>query len=190
MPNRFAAAALALAVALATPALSGPLVDAATKAEAAIAAGDFDAWFAANETLRDTAWTSGGLHLANVFATTGDAPGFGAYDLRPDTTYAAGEPIYLYVEPRGYGYGDLGNGMLEIAFDIDLKVLDSGGTVLLDQKSFTNFSVQTRVKARELMINLTANLTGAPPGDYTLEFTLNDKYGGQSASFTNDITIQ
>jgi hypothetical protein len=184
MRSTFTSIGLALAVVLATPAFSGPLTDAAAAAD------DFEAWYAANEVLLETAWTAAGLHFGNLVATTGDATGYGSYEARADTVYAAGEPIHLYVEPRGYGYGDLGGGFHEISFDIDLRVLDPAGAVLVEQPSFANFVVKSMAQARELMVNLTASLDGAPAGNYTLEFTFHDRHGGESASFTNDITIK
>lgn len=182
--------AAAMAVAISTPLHAGPLADAAAKAEAAITAGDFDAWYAANDALLDAAWSAGGLHFGNLVATTGDATGYGAYEPRANAVYAVSEPIYLYVEPRGYGYGDIGNGVSEIAFDIDLRLLDRSGTMLFEQPDFAQFVVKTKAHARELMVNLTTTLDGAPPGDYTLEFNFRDRHSDQTAKFTNDITIQ
>ncbi|WP_309664957.1 hypothetical protein [Tabrizicola sp.] len=175
---------------IAAPALSGPLTDAAASADAAIAAGDFDAWYAANEVLIETAWNAAGLHFGNLVATTGPATAYGAYEPRASTVYAAGEPVELYIEPRGYGYGDLGGGQLEIAFDIDLRVLEPSGSVVMEQENFANFVVKTRARSRELMVNLTATFDGAPAGNYTLEFTFKDRHSDQTASFTNDITLQ
>ena len=182
--------AFSLATGLAAPLAAGALADAAAKAEAAIAAGDFDAWYAANETLLDAAWTAGGLHFGTLVATTGDATGYGAFAPRANTIYTASEPIHLYVEPRGYGYGDLGGGQFEIAFDIDLRMLDRAGTELFAQPDFSQFVVPTKAHARELMVNLTTTLDGAPPGDYTLEFTFRDRHSDQTAMVTNDITIK
>jgi len=180
----------AVLAALCAPAQAGDIVDAAAKAEAAIAAGDFDAWYAANEVLLAAAWTAGGLHFGSLFAVTAAVTSFGEFVPRDDTVYAANEAIHLYVEPRGYGYGDLGAGQFEIAFDIDLRVLDPAGAVMLEQPNFGAFTVKSTARARELFVNLTATLDGAPAGDYTLEFIFRDKHSDQTASFTNDVTIQ
>lgn len=182
--------ALLLALGLAAPVLAGPVTDAAAEAEAAVAADDFDAWYQANEALLEAAWTLPGLHFGNLAMTTVPAPMYGNYEERADTVYAADEPILIYAEPRGYGYGDVGGGMLEIAFGVDLRVLDPAGTVLLELPEFSTFTVQTRTRSRELMFNLSVSLDGAPPGDYQLEFTFNDRHGGQSDSFTSNITIK
>ena len=190
MRSILSTAALLLALSLATPIVAGPVTDAATKVEAAAANDDFDIWYQANEALLEAAWNVPGLHFGNIANTTVPAPVYGNFEERADTVYTAGEPILIYVEPRGYGYGDVGGGMLEIAFGIDLRVLDPAGTVLLEMPDFNNFTLQTRARARELMFNLTVSLDGAPPGDYQLEFTFNDRNGGQSDSFTSNITIK
>ncbi|OYW61326.1 MAG: hypothetical protein B7Z10_04940 [Rhodobacterales bacterium 32-66-7] len=183
-------APLMLALGLAAPVLAGPVTDAATAVETAAAADDFNAWFQANEALLEAAWTVPGLHFGNIVNTTVPAPVYGNFEERADTVYAPGEPILIYAEPRGYGYGDIGGGMLEIAFGVDLRVLDPAGTVLLEMPEFSTFTLQSRAKARELMFNLSVSLDGAPPGDYQLEFTFNDRYGGQSDSFVSNITIK
>ena len=80
--------------------------------------------------------------------------------------------------------------MSEIAFDIDLRLLDRSGTMLFEQPNFAQFVVKTKAHARELMVNLTTTLDGAPAGEYTLEFNFRDRHSDQTAKFTNDITIQ
>jgi hypothetical protein len=166
------------------------LTEAATAAEAALAAQDFEAWSSATAALDDAVWTAGGLYIDEVVATLAPATGFGLYDARPDGPYAPGEPIYLYVQPKGYGYGDAGGGVNEIAFDIDLQIQDPSGEVLLEQKDFMQFVVNTRAKARELMVTLTTSLDGAPAGDYAPVYTLRDRHSDQQASFTHNISIQ
>jgi len=183
-------AALLVSLGGVAPVLAGPVTEAATKVEAAAAADDFAAWYEANEALLEAAWNVPGLHFGNIANTTVPAPAYGNFEERADTVYAVGEPILIYAEPRGYGYGDVGGGMLEIAFGIDLRVLDPAGTVLLEMPDFSNFTLQTRAQARELMFNLTVSLDGAPPGDYQLEFTFNDRHGGQSDSFISNVTIR
>jgi hypothetical protein len=155
MRSMLSTAAL-LALGLATPVLAGPVTDAATKVEAAAAVDDFDAWYEANDALLEAAWNVPGLHFGNIANTTVPAPVYGNFEERADTVYAASEPILIYAEPRGYGFGDVGGGMLEIAFGVDVRVLDPAGTVILEMPDFSSFSLQTRAQARELMLNLTS----------------------------------
>ena len=108
---------------LAAPA--GDLSDAAAAVEAAVAAQDFAAWQAAEARLDELLWYSAGLHFGTLTLVSAPASGYRMYDSRADNLYAQGEPILLYAEPRGYGYGTLDTGQLQIAFDIDLTVKDT-----------------------------------------------------------------
>ncbi|MCB6177568.1 hypothetical protein LHP98_05415 [Rhodobacter sp. Har01] len=182
-------AALA-AVSLTLPVQAGPVADAAAAVEAAVAAGDFAAWQAANGTLLTEAWFAPGLHFNRLILTAAPASGYGSYEARPNSTYGRGEDIFVYAEPEGYGFGDLGGGKLEIAFDIDLRVLDPAGTVLVEAPDFMAVSHQVWGPAREFVANMTVSMGEAPAGAYTLEFTFRDRHGGQKSTFTTDVTIQ
>ncbi len=184
------AAAASLALAFPLAATAGEVVDAAAAVEAAVAAGDFNAWQAANARLLEVAWFQPGLHFNRLILTSTPAAGYGSYEVRPDSVYAPGEPILVYAEPEGFGFGDLGGGRSEIAFDIDLKVMDPAGTVLVEMPSFMQLVHQTWGPAREFVANMSVDMGQAPPGDYRLEFTFHDRHGGQSASFTTDVTLQ
>jgi hypothetical protein len=169
---------------------AGEVVDAAAAVEAAIAAGDFNAWQAANATLLDIAWVQPGLHFNRLLLTSGTAVGYGSYEVRPDNVYAVGEKIFVYAEPEGFGFGELGNGKLEIAFDIDLRVLDGSGALLVEAPNFMQLQYQTAGKVHEFLANMTVELGDTPAGQYTLEFIFHDRHNGQSASFTTDIVVQ
>ena len=183
-------AASALLATLAVPAQAGEIVDAATTVETALQADDFNAWQAANQVLLETLWNAPGLHFGTLTLSTGTAAGYGIYESRPDNIYAANEPVLIYAEPRGYGYGDAGDGTYEIAFDIDLNLLDPAGNVLGQFPNIMALQLPVRVKVREFVANLTYELNGVPPGSYTLETIFHDRHGDQSASFTSDIVIR
>ncbi len=187
---RALSAALPLSLSLLSPVQAGQLTDAAAAVEAAVAAGDFNAWQAANAQLLATAWVQPGLLFNRLLLTSTLAAGYGNYEVRPDSIYARDTPIYVYAEPEGYGFGDLGGGRMEIAFDIDLRVMDPTGAVLLEVPNFMALAYQTWGPAREFVANMTVDMAQAPAGDYRLEFTFRDRHGGQSASFTTDVTLQ
>lgn len=188
-----ASAATALGLALLTapaPVLAGDIVDAATAVEAALQANDFDAWQAANAALLDKLWNAPGLHFGTLVLTQSEPTGYGAYVQRADNVYAQGEPILIYAEPMGYGFGALDDGRNEIAFDIDLKVLGTDGEVLADAPGIMNLAYASHGTPHEFMANITYNLDGIPPGTYTLDTTFRDRHAEQSASFTNEIVIK
>lgn len=172
-------AALA-ALSLTAPAQAAPVPD---------AAGDFRAWQAADETLLTEAWLAPGLHFDRVVLTAVPGAGHGGFEPRPNATYAIGEDVLIHAEPKGYG--DLGDGKPEIGFDVDLRLPDPAGTILLQAPGFAALTNQAHGMAREFVGRLTVNLgPEAPAGDYQLKFTFNDREGGQSAAFTTDVTFQ
>ncbi len=174
---------------LAAPA--GDLSDAAAAVEAAVAAQDFAAWQAAEGRLDELLWYSAGLHFGTLTLVSAPAAGYRMYESRADNVYAQGEPILLYAEPRGYGYGTLDNGQLQIAFDIDLTVKDTGsGEVLVEMPKLMQLTYASWGPTREFVANLTYSMGTAPPGAYTLVTTFHDLNGGQSASFTSDVVIR
>ncbi len=196
-PSAFRTHAASLAASLVTvlaltaaPAIAGEVVDAATAVEAAVAAGDFDAWQKANGDLLAKAWAQPGLHFNHLVLVTAPAAGYGVYDVRPDSIYAQGEPILVYAEPEGYGFGTLATGQMEIAFGIDLKVLDPGGAVLVEMPDFLSIKFQSWQPAHEFVANLSVSMGSAPPGDYQLEFTFRDLHGGQNSSFTTNVSVK
>ncbi len=180
----------ALSLALALPAHAGPVTDAAAALEAAATGGDAAALTAAQDQLQEAAWAAQPLHFRQALPTAAASGGFGVYDPRPDTVYARGEDIFLYAEPQGYGYGDLGDGRFEIGFAVDLRILDTAGGVLVEAPDFMALTHQARGKAREFGATLVVNLTDAPAGDYQLEFTFRDRHSDQRASFTQPVTLK
>lgn len=183
--------ALALCALLPVTAQAGELADAAAAVESAVTANDFAAWQSAAAALETKLWFSAGLHFGTLTLVSAQSTGYGVYQSRADNVYAQGEPILIYAEPKGYGYGDAGNGMYEIAFDIDLIVKDTAsGEVLLESPSLMQIAYQAMVPAREFVANLNYTLGTAPPGSYTLETVFHDRHGGQQASFTSDIVIR
>lgn len=182
--------ALAAFASLATPLHAGEIADAAAAVEDAITAQDFDTWYAANETLMEKAWTAAGLHFGTVTLATAPADGFGIYTARENNVYGLAESINIYAEPRGYGFGALPDGQNEIAFDIDLKIMDPAGTTIAELPDFVNLVLTSHAKPREFVANVQIDLNGAPAGDYTLELTFRDRYSDGSASFPVNITLK
>ncbi len=185
------ALALLLAAALpAAPVVAGELVEDAAAVEAAVAAGDFAAWQAAYARLAARAWFSAGLHFDALALTAEPAAGYGLYDPRPGNAYARGEPVHLYAEPEGFGYGAAGEGRLRVALDIDLTIRDAAGAVVAERPKFHALQGEYRGPVREVMAALTVPTGDLSPGRYALEFTFHDLHGGQSAAFTSEIEIE
>lgn len=183
-------AAVVLGASLAFPASAGPVVDKATEIEGLMAAADSAGAIAAANELMEVVWDAAkeiGIH--QTILVTEPASGFGIYNPRADEKYKVGEPILIYAEPFGYGYGSGGDGLYTIGFAVDLKVMTEAGEVLGELPGVAEMALTSRFKNREFQANLTYTLDGITPGIYVLETTLRDKNSDKSGSFQNTIEI-
>ena len=183
-------AAVVLGAALAMPAGAGPVVDKATEIEGLMAADNASAAIDAASALFATVWDSSkdiGIH--QTVLVTQPAAGYGIYNPRPDEKFKADEPILIYAEPFGFGYGSGGDGLYTIGFIVDLKVMTEAGDVLGELPSVANLDLTSRYQNREFQANLTYTLSGITPGRYVLETTLRDKNSEKSGMFQNTIEI-
>lgn len=179
-------AAFILGAALAHPALAGTVADKAAEIEALMAVPDSKGAIDAANTLLGTVWDSTtdiGIH--QTVLVTEAAAGFGIYNPRADEKYKVGEPIMIYAEPFGFGYGAAGEGLYSIGFAVDLKVLTESGEVLGEMLDLANLELTSRYQNREFQANLTYTLDGVPPGRYVLETTLRDKNSAKVGTFQN-----
>ena len=179
-------AAFLLGAALAHPALAGTVADKAAEIETLMAVPDSKAALDAANTLLATVWDSSaevGIH--QTVLVTEPAAGFGIYNPRANDKYKVGEPIMIYAEPFGFGYGTAGEGLYSIGFAVDLKVLTESGEVLGEMLDLANLELTSRYQNREFQANLTYTLDGVPPGRYVLETTLRDKNSAKVGTFQN-----
>jgi hypothetical protein len=184
--------ALALAALLlpALPALAGPLVDAAAVAEERLAAGDLPGALEAGRAIQDQLWqVSPGLTFGQALLVAQNATGFGVFNPRETNVFKPGEPILIYCEPLGFGYGAPGAGLYSVNFTVDLQVLDASGNVLADAPGATEFNMTSRHQNREVQANITYRLDGLPVGRYTLVTTLRDRNSPRSGAFQTAIEV-
>lgn len=183
-------AAVVLGTALAMPAGAGPVVDKAAEIEALMAADNASGAIDAANALLATVWDSSkeiGIH--QTVLVTQPAAGYGIYNPRPDEKFKLDEPILIYAEPFGFGYGSGGDGLYTIGFIVDLKVMTEAGEVLGELPSVANLDLTSRYQNREFQANLTYTLSGIVAGRYVLETTLRDKNSEKSGTFQNTIEI-
>ena len=152
-----------------TPAVLSALMLAA----APVGAQDLETYDAADAAAY-AAWEALPLTFRTVAFVTGDAGGYGLYDARDSTVFRQGEPIVLYVEPMGYGWRQEADGRFSFGFDIDIVLRNAAGDVVASQESFMRQGLTSRARNREFYLTLTLNMTGAPAGDYALEYIVHD----------------
>ncbi|GAB1479911.1 hypothetical protein MASR2M74_24810 [Paracoccaceae bacterium] len=187
---RNTAAGAALILALNGAVLAGPVAEKAAEAEAAMGSGDYLGGLAAAREITEQVWdATPGILFLETLPVTEAAAGFGLYNPRPDAVYKTGEPIILYAEPVGFGYGTGGEGLFNVGFAVDLQVLDEAGQELGNVENVTELNLTARYKLREFQANLTYNLEGIAPGKYRLVTTLRDKNSPKTGSFETVIEI-
>lgn len=113
---------------------------------------------------------------------------FGAYTERAGAVFKPGEPLLTYAEPVGYSWTPDPEGY-RFGVTLDFLVKSRDGKVLGGQEKFLTFSQTSRSKVRELMLNVDLNLTGAPAGDYMVQYVLHDIGNGRTATIEQPFRI-
>jgi hypothetical protein len=179
-------AALLVSAPFAQPVFAGPVADKAVEIEALMESGDDAATLAAASALFATVWDSTkAIGISQAILVTEPASGVGIYNPKADEKYKVGEPILIYAEPFGYGYGSAGDGLFSIGFAVDLKVMTETGEILGEMPELAVLELTSRHQNREFQANLTYTLNGIPPGRYVLETTLRDKNSAKVGTFQN-----
>ena len=138
-------------------------------------------------------WQRLPLSLERTILLTEPARAYGVYQERPDNTYLVsgpdrpvfpgkGMPVYAYLEPIGYRVKRLENGRFAYNLAMDVSLFDGRGNHLFSKKDFMKNQIVSHHFQREMFLNVTVSLKGAPPGKYKLLLTLKDVYGGQKVS--------
>lgn len=172
------------------PAPAQTLAEQAAAIDARMAALDPDAALQGALDLYGSVWEqTPDIRFREALLVSEPAAGFGIYNPRPDERYKKGDPVIIYVEPAGFGYGAPALGLVSIGFVVDLKVSSTAGELMGDVPGLTEVNLTSRARNREFQANLTYNLQGIPAGRYLLETTLRDKNSAKSGTFALQIEI-
>ncbi len=133
-------------------------------------------------------WDAMPLGFRKVLLVT-DAPAYGVYTQKPDSSFAAGELIMIYTEPVGFGYLTNADGTYQFGFNFDLTIKNAAGDVVLEQPDFATANFTSHAKNREFLVTVTLDLDGAPAGDYVLEYLARDIASEKTATFSVPVTI-
>lgn len=129
----------------------------------------------------DRLWHDGPLFLTQALFIKEDPQGYGHYDPRADTVFSQQDPLYVYIEPAGYGF-KFDGAIYRFGFAVDIEILDSTGKQRGYAKDFTNFDYVKRTANKEIELNFIMGPLKLPAGDYQLKLTVHDKVKGQSVS--------
>jgi hypothetical protein len=144
----------------------------------------------ARETALIEVWEKTPLTIREAVFVARAPAGYGMEEPRPNNVFKSGEPLVTYIEPIGYGWRALDPHTFEFGFDVDFVIKSKDGDrVLAEQKNFGHLVEHSQLRNLEFMVTLTLNLTGAPPGDYILAYTLRDVTGPKAATCELPFTI-
>jgi hypothetical protein len=137
----------------------------------------------------EAVWADLPLTVRNATLTEGAATGYGAYTPASVNRYKPGEAIHVYVELLGYAWRANADGTYSVLVDVDLSLKNTAGEVVASQLKFLSADLRSRTRNLETFVAFTATLTDFPAGDYTLDYAVHDRAGGEDAAFSLPITL-
>lgn len=190
MPLLRSIAALALAYVLTSTAVSAQSVtEKASEAQEFLDSGNPLAALEALEEAYGIAWEAIPLTIRKQLFVS-DATGYGLYiEREAGNVFAPGEPLVLYLEPLGFGYGRDALGNRELRFAVDLVLRDNAGEQIFVRENFMQLGQPLRYENREFFLTLTFNLNGLPAGEYTADLVIRDEHSDKSAELTEAFVI-
>lgn len=189
-PARFFTAAALGAWLVASPALGGPLLDAAIEAERLAAQNDARGAFEAIRSGLAAFSQSLPLTVPRALFVTEVPKAYRAYAPKADPVFLTGEKLITYVEVTGLKWQSAGGDQRQSHFTVDLELTDDEGKTLALQKEFGNFTFTSHSDAVEVYTHLTLDVDGAKPGGYVLHYTINDVIAERSTPFELPFTLK
>ena len=115
---------------------------------------------------------------------------YGDYTPRANAVFRSGEAQQFYLEPKNLVYPLTGAATYEPSFEVDLKVLTSAGQVAVSQERFGSFRLPTKSPVQDIFLNLKVTLSGAPAGEYKIQFVVRDLNSKKTATLSQAITVK
>lgn len=134
------------------------------------------------------AWDAAPLGFSKVLFVTAPAGGYGQYEPREGSEFAADETLHVYAEPVAYAIAEQ-DGTYNYALSANFRLLNTTGQVLAESVDFASFAKQTRSASRELSTSLSFQFSGLPSGAYSLEVELNDTIGSKTATINLPFSV-
>lgn len=172
------------------PAQAAEITSLLNRAGAAEKSGNYAAALEALEQAIDQVRLQAPLTVKPFLLVTRPAKHYGDYAPRENAVFRGGEPQQFYMEPKNLVYPRTAAGTYEPNFEVDLQILAAGGKVVVNQEKFASFNLPTKSQTQDIFVNLKVTLSGAPPGDYRVQFVVRDKNSKKSATVTQPITLK
>lgn len=184
----FLVAAFSATIILASSAQAGQAIDAATRAEALLAEKSYAAALAAIAEAQQAIWDAAPMTVQRALFVAADPGGFGIFDMRESNTFKRSEPLIIYAEPLGFGYGRDGE-LYVIDLGLDFIIKSADGKEVARQENFGSLNMRSRVANKEFMAKLNYDFSGLPAGAYAVTTVIKDKNSSKSADFTLDFKL-
>ena len=113
---------------------------------------------------------------------------FGDYEPRPNNTFSRGEPLHFYGEPKNLVIKNA-KGAYEPAFEVDIELKPEKGQTHKEPK-FLSARIPSKSHIQDIYLNMTISLGDAPPGKYSLKFTVRDLNSKKSADILQDVVLK
>lgn len=113
---------------------------------------------------------------------------FGSYVPKPDGSYRAGEPIYMYIEPAGYTIRETDGGY-SFSLTADFTLVGTEGQILGGQRDFGRWEMNSRRPVMEFMMFFTFDFSGLSPGTYTIETIIKDTLSEKTLELSTPVVI-
>jgi hypothetical protein len=135
------------------------------------------------EAALEAIWQRVPLHIGQALYLKTRPQAYGVYTPRKGIQYPAkGEPVLIYLEPKGYRVRTNPDGSKTFGVSLDIALTDPKGKVLWGKEGFLSKKITGRRFLKEFYLLVTLTLSGAPAGDYLVSLRVNDLYGNQSAA--------
>jgi hypothetical protein len=160
---------------------AGPIVDAATRAEALQAQGKTAEALQALSEAADAICGAGPLAFGKVVIVD-SSEGYGVYSERTNKTFKPDEKLKVYVEPVCLKPG----ADQKIGFAADLSLENATGQVLTEKAGVFSISAPAR---REFSVTLSFAVPYVRPGEYKAAFTVHDQNSDKTGTFEVPFSI-
>lgn len=156
---------------------------------AALEKRDYAAALSSLRSAMENHWVASPLLLQNSKYVKSDGNTYGIYEPRPGDEFAAGEVIYLYVEPFGYTLKKNSEGKYEFGFNVDFSLETESGEVLGGQKDFASLPFSSWNFNTEVALTFNFTFDGLDKGRYKIITTVRDAGSDKSATCEKGFTI-
>lgn len=115
---------------------------------------------------------------------------YGAFEPRGSNILRDNDPLLVYLEPIGFKYREVEDGLYEFGVAVDVLVLDEEGKIVLLKDAFRTETVRSRYRVREFFLNLNLPLFGLMPGRYHIALKVRDVVGKGEASAKINVIVR